>query len=152
MFKRIITYYKMNINNYNNKDKYLVLVRKLKEALLSFYSELIELFPKGNNLLLQYIVVNQLPDTCLYKLLYKNINIELIEIEDDNYLKNNLNLLKDYERYLNEKDSLKKYYFDFSQILNSDNNINLFEENKEMIWKWLKIFTLMIKNINIVSN
>jgi len=141
----------MNIfNNYSNQDKYLILVRKLKEAFLSFHSDLIEVFPKGNNLFMQYIVVNQLPDTCLYKILQKNINIELIEIEDEYYLKNNLILLKDYEKYLNEIDSVKKY-FEFSQILNSDNNNNiLFEENKEMIWKWLKIFTIMIKNIDIV--
>jgi hypothetical protein len=141
----------MNIfNNYSNQDKYLILVRKLKEAFLSFHSDLIEVFPKGNNLFLQYIVVNQLPDTCLYKILQKNIDIELIEIEDEYYLKNNLILLKDYEKYLNEIDSVKKY-FEFSQILNSDNNNILFEENKEMIWKWLKIFTIMIKNIDIVS-
>ena len=141
----------MNIfNNYSNQDKYLILVRKLKEAFLSFHSDLIEVFPKGNNLFMQYIVVNQLPDTCLYKILQKNIDIELIETEDEYYLKNNLILLKDYEKYLNEIDSVKKY-FEFSQILNSDNNNNiLFEENKEMIWKWLKIFTIMIKNIDIV--
>ena len=141
----------MNIfNNYSNQDNYLILVRKLKEAFLSFHSDLIEVFPKGNNLFMQYIVVNQLPDTCLYKILQKNIDIELIETEDEYYLKNNLILLKDYEKYLNEIDSVKKY-FEFSQILNSDNNNNiLFEENKEMIWKWLKIFTIMIKNIDIV--
>lgn len=141
----------MNIfNNYSNKDKYLILVRKLKDAFLSFHSDLIEVFPKGNNLFWQYIIVEQLPDTCLYKILHKNINIPLIEIEDEYYLKHNLILLKDYEEYLNETKSVK-YYFEFSQILNSNNNIILFEENKEMIWKWLKIFTIMIKNINMVS-
>ena len=147
----------MNIyNNLSRESKHLILVRKLKEAFISFTSDLLDVFPKDNYLFLQLIVTNQLPDTSLFNLLNKNINLELIENEDEYYLKYNLIMLKDYEYYLNEiyeKSNLDKdnKYFKFEQILNTKSNIFLFEENKEMIWKWLKIFKIMIKNINTLS-
>ena len=69
----------MNIyNNLNKEEKYLILIRKLKEAFYSFTDDLLEVFPKNNNIFIQRIIVHQLPDTSLYKLLKKNININLI--------------------------------------------------------------------------
>ena len=72
-------------------------------------------------------------------------------------MKYNLILLKGYEYYLNEPipknilEEKENKYFKFEQLLNTENNNNLVEENKEMIWKWLKIFNLLIKNINTLS-
>jgi len=140
----------MNIyNNLTRESKYLILVRKLKEAFISFTSDLLDVFPKDNYLFRQLIITNQLPDTSLFYILNQNIDLELIENEDENYLKYHLIMLHNYEYYLNSDKDMK--YFKFEQILNTNNNIILFEENKEMIWKWLKILKLMIKNINAVS-
>jgi len=69
IFKSLITYYKMNIyNKYNKQEKYLILVRKLKEAFLSFTTDIIDVFPNVSLLLYQYLTANQLPDTSLYKI------------------------------------------------------------------------------------
>ena len=148
----------MNIyNNLSNKSKYLILIRKLKEAFTSFTYDLIDVFPKDNFLFLQLIIINQLPDTSLYELLNQNLYFDFIDNEDEYYLKYNLILLKGYEYYLNEPipknilEEKENKYFKFEQLLNTENNNNLFEENKEMIWKWLKIFNLLIKNINTLS-
>lgn len=142
----------MNIyNNLNKQEKYLILIRKLKEAFISFTDDLLEVFPKNNNLFIQRIIIHQLPDTSLYKLLKKNINIDLIEERDIYYLKYNLYFLKDYEEYLNEK--ISSNYFSFKQLtelVNFDKpqSTESFDENIEMIWKWIDIITVIIKNID----
>lgn len=135
----------MNIyNNLNKEEKYLILVRKLKEGFISFTDDLLEVFPINNNLFFQRIISHQLPDTSLYKLLKKNIDINSIEYKDEVYLKK-LYFLKDYEEYLNENVSSK--YF----CLNELNNSNELEENIDMIWKWVKIITIIITNIDKLS-
>ena len=135
----------MNIyNNLNKEEKYLILVRKLKEGFISFTDDLLEVFPINNNLFFQRIISYQLPDTSLYKLLKKNIDINSIEEENETYLQN-LCFLNDYEQYLNENVSSK--YFCLNQ-LNKPNELN---ENMDMIWKWVKIITIIIKNLDKVS-
>lgn len=142
----------MNIyNNLNKQEKYLILTRKLKEAFISFTDDLLEVFPKNNNLFIQRIIIHQLPDTSLYKLLKKNININLIEERDIYYLKYNLYFLKNYEEYLNEK--ISSSYFSFKQLtelVNFDESQSgeSFDENIEMIWKWIDIIVVIIKNID----
>jgi hypothetical protein len=77
----------------------------------------------------------------------------MIENENENYLLNDLILLKGHGEYLNESEELQnsehKIYFRFSYLI--PDNEKLFQENKEIIWKWLKIFVVMIKNINMLS-
>jgi hypothetical protein len=137
----------MNIyNNLKKQDKYLILVRKLKEAFISFNDDLLEVFPNNNNLFIQRIISYQLPDTSLFKILQNNININLINTNDECYLKFDLCFLKNYENYLNENNSSKEY-FKFQQLLTDNYNINILEDNMEMIWKWLKIITILIINI-----
>ena len=136
----------MNIyNNLNKQEKYLILIRKLKEAFISFTDDLLEVFPKNNNIFIQRIITHQLPDTSLYKLLKKNININLIEEKNILYLKHNLYFLKDYEQYLNE--NVSSNYFSFKE-LNDSNYSNCVDENIEMIWKWIDILIVIIKNID----
>ena len=137
----------MNIyNNLNKEEKYLILVRKLKEAFYSFTDDLLEVFPKNNNIFIQRIIVHQLPDTSLYKLLKKNININLIEEKDILYLKCDLYFLKDYEQYLNE--NISSNYFSFKELINLNDSNSTLEENIEMIWDWIDILTVIIKNID----
>lgn len=139
----------MNIyNNLNKQEKYLILIRKLKEAFISFTDDLLEVFPKNNNIFIQRIITHQLPDTSLYKLLKKNININSIEEKDILYLKHNLYFLKDYEQYLNE--NVSSNYFSFNELneLNELNYSNCVDENIEMIWKWIDILIVIIKNID----
>jgi hypothetical protein len=136
----------MNIyNNLNKQEKYLILIRKLKEAFISFTDDLLEVFPKNNNIFIQRIITHQLPDTSLYKLLKKNININSIEEKDILYLKYNLYFLKDYEQYLNE--NISSNYFSFKELINL-NYSNCVDENIEMIWKWIDILIVIIKNID----
>ena len=45
---------------------------------------------------------------------------------------------------------LKYDYFTFKEICNNE-SLNLFEENIEMIWKWVKILSLLIKQINTLN-
>jgi hypothetical protein len=151
----------MNIyNKYNKQEKYLILVRKLKEAFLSFTTDIIDVFPNVSLLLYQYLTANQLPDTSLYKILKNNIDKEMIENENEDYLMNDLILLKDSEQYLNEskeyKNSSYNTYFHFKSLQFDNKGCSqdykiLYEENKDMIWKWLKIFVIMIKNIDNLS-
>ena len=137
----------MNIyNNLNKEEKYCLLVRKLKDSFIFFNDDLLEVFPNCNNLFLQRIITHQLPDTSLYKILNKNISIKHIDNKDIFYLKNNLIFLKDYELYLNEHQTQK--YFIFKEIC--EINSFSFDENMEMIWKWLEIISTLIKNINIL--
>jgi hypothetical protein len=137
----------MNIyNNLNKEEKYLILVRKLKEAFYSFTDDLLEVFPKNNNIFIQRIIVHQLPDTSLYKLLKKNININLIEEKDILYLKYDLYFLKDYEQYLNE--NISSNYFSFKELINLNDSNSTLEENIEMIWDWINILIVIIKNID----
>jgi len=154
----------MNIyNNLSKQEKYIILVRKLKEGFLSFCNDLLDVFPNNKNLFTQRIISYQLPDTSLYKILKKNININLIEKNNEEYLKNDLYFLKNYEQYLNEN---KKYlYFTFNDLCNnsfenntgecssiSPNNSYLFNENIDMIWKWVNIIILLIKQINKIDD
>ena len=137
----------MNIyNNLNKEEKYLILVRKLKEAFYSFTDDLLEVFPKNNTIFIQRIIVHQLPDTSLYKLLKKNININLIEEKDILYLKYDLYFLKDYEQYLNE--NISSNYFYFKELINLNDSNSTLEENIEMIWDWINILIVIIKNID----
>ena len=137
----------MNIyNNLNKEEKYLILIRKLKEAFYSFTDDLLEVFPKNNNIFIQRIIVHQLPDTSLYKLLKKNININLIEEKDILYLKYHLYFLKDYEEFLNE--NISSNYFSFKEIINLNDSNSTLEENIEMIWDWINILIVIIKNID----
>jgi len=100
----------MNIyNNLKKQDKYLILVRKLKEAFISFNDDLLEVFPNNNNLFIQRIISYQLPDTSLFKILQNNININLINTNDECYLKFDLCFLKNYENYLNENTSSEQF-------------------------------------------
>lgn len=141
----------MNIyNNLNKQDKYLLLVRKLKEAFISFTTDILEVFPKDNNLFIQLVIVNQLPDTSLYKILKNNIDSYKIISQDENYLKYNLVLLNGYEKYLNEDklEQRKIFTFSFNEILEQEYNKIMFYDNLEMIWEWLKIIVVIIKNIN----
>lgn len=132
----------MNIyNNLNKEEKYLILVRKLKDSFIFFTDDLLEVFPNCNNLFLQRIITHQIPDTSLYKILNKNINIKQIESQDELYLKNII-FLKDYELYLNEHQSQK--YFIFKEVCENET----FNDNIEMIWKWLEIISKIITNIN----
>lgn len=142
----------MDIFEQNNKqDKYLILVRKLKEAFITFTDDMLEVFPKCNNLFLQRIIAHQLPDTSLYKILDTNIKIENIFIQDDFYLKYQLKLLDNYYEYLNEdNNTCKLNIFSFNDINNEYSYI--IDENIEMIWKWLKVIALLIKNINSLSH
>ena len=137
----------MNIyNNLNKQEKYIILFRKLKEAFLSFTDDLLEVFPNNNNLFMQRIITYQLPDTSLFKILQNNININSINDNDEIYLKFHLYFLKNYEQYLNENNSSFKY-FSFQELLTDKYNLNILQDNIEMIWKWLKIITVLIINI-----
>ena len=149
----------MNIyNNLNKREKYVIIVRKLKEGFLSFCDDLLDVFPNNKNLFIQRIISYQLPDTSLYKILKKNININLIEKNDEQYLRTNLYFLKDCEQYLNENEKYK--YFTFNELCDEnmiesytyDNNLNLFNENIDMIWKWIKILILLIKQIDKIND
>lgn len=132
----------MNIyNNLNKQEKYLILVRKLKDSFIFFTDDLLEVFPECSNLFLQRIITHQLPDTSLYKILNKNINIRKIESNDNFYLKN-ITFLKDYELYLNQHQTQK--YFTFEEVCEN----KTFDDNIEMIWKWLEIISIIITNIN----
>uniref|UniRef100_A0A6C0I518 Uncharacterized protein n=1 Tax=viral metagenome TaxID=1070528 RepID=A0A6C0I518_9ZZZZ len=136
--------------NYNKQDKYLILVRKLKEAFITFTDDMLEVFPKYNDLFMQRIIAHQLPDTSLYKILDNNMNIEKIFIQDDFYLKYQLKLLDNYHQYLNEEYNVCKLdVFSFNYL---SNKYDIFEDNIDMIWKWLKVIALFIKNINSLSH
>jgi hypothetical protein len=144
----------MNIyNNLSKQEKYIIIIRKLKEGFLSFCDDLLDVFPNNKNLFIQRIISYQLPDTSLYKVLKKNININLIEKKDEQYLRNNLYFLKDYEQYLNENEKYK--YFTFNELCESliDNyNSNLFNDNIDMIWKWIEIIICLIKQIDKIND
>jgi hypothetical protein len=150
----------MNIyNNLNKQEKYAIIIRKLKEGFLSFCDELLDVFPNNKNLFIQRIISYQLSDTSLYKILKKNININLIEKNDEQYLRNNLYFLKDYEQYLNENKTEKYKYFSFNELCNerlenynSVNNSELFNDNIDMIWKWIEIIILLIKQIDKIND
>jgi hypothetical protein len=136
----------MNIfNKLSQEEKYLILVRKLKEAFLSFTDNLLDVFT-DKNLFLQRIISYQIPDTVLYIVLKNNIDIELIENQDESYLKYNLCFLKDYVNYVNENFYKNEDCFMFKYIC--DRNVIEFEENIEVIWNWMKILILLIKKID----
>jgi hypothetical protein len=137
--------------HHNKQDKYLILVRKLKEAFITFTDDMLEVFPKCNDLFMQRIIAHQLPDTSLYKILDNNMNIEKIFIQDDFYLKHQLKLLNNYHQYLNEEYyACKLDVFTFNYLNNV--HTNTLEDNIDMIWKWLKVIALFIKNINSLSH
>lgn len=137
----------MNIyNNLEKEDKYLLLVRKLKEGFISFTDDLLEVFPNVKSLFMQRIIAYQLPDTCLYKILSKNFNYELLQIQDEYYLKYKLCFLKDYEQYLNY-DCIEYKCFTFNDILDNKQQY-IMDDNIEMIWKWIKILNVIINTIN----
>ena len=143
----------MNIyNNLSKEEKYVIIVRKLKEGFLSFCDDLLDVFPDNKNLFIQRIISYQLPDTSLYKILKKNININLIEKNDEEYLRNNLHFLKDCEQYLNKNE--KYNYFSFNELCNCSFNVNsnLFNDNIDMIWKWIEIIILLIKQIDKIND
>ena len=144
----------MNIyNNLSKQEKYIIIIRKLKEGFLSFCDDLLDVFPNNKNLFIQRIISYQLPDTSLYKVLKKNININLIEKKDEQYLRNNLYFLKDYEQYLNENEKYK--YFTFNELCESlieNCNSNLFNDNIDMIWKWIEIIICLIKQIDKIND
>ena len=123
--------------------------REYQEAFILFNDDLLDVFPNNKNLFLQRIIAYQLPNVSLFRILKKNINLDSIDKEDELYLKFNLCFLKEYELYMNEN-FLKYDYFTFKEICNNE-SLNLFEENIEMIWKWVKILSLLIKQINTLN-
>lgn len=136
-------------NNINNN--YLMLVRKLKEGFLSFNDDLLEVFPQNKNLFMQRIISYQLPDTVLYKLLKDNINFEFIENKDEYYLKYELFFLKNYDKYMSCGYKKKLFIQDLFMFHELYDN-NSFNENIDIIWKWLSIFNIIIERIKIVEN
>ena len=78
------------------------------------------------------------------------MNIEKIFIQDDFYLKHQLKLLDNYHQYLNEEYNVCKP--DIFTFNNLSNQYDIFEDNIDMIWKWLKVIALFIKNINSLSH
>jgi hypothetical protein len=139
----------MNIyNNLNKEEKYLILVRKLKEGFISFIDDLLQVFPQNNNLFIQRIIAHQLPDTSLYKILNNNVNIHLINSKDEMYLKQ-LCFLKGYHEYLNENEILTTNLSIF-ELNKSDTQLTI-DENINMIWEWLNIIVIIIKNIKLIS-
>ena len=123
-------------NNLNKREKYIILVRKLKEGFISFTDDLLEVFPKCKNLFLQRIIAYQLPDTALYKILKNNIDNPFISINDEFYLQHKLCLIKGYELYLNENVKVNEC-FTFNDIYQNENYKISINDNIEMIWKWL---------------
>lgn len=145
----------MNIyNNLSKEEKYVIIVRKLKEGFLSFCDDLLDVFPDNKNLFIQRIISYQLPDTSLYKILKKNININLIEKNDEEYLRNNLHFLKDCEQYLNKNEKYKYFYLNelYDERDNCVVNLDVFDNNIDMIWKWIEIIILLIKQIDKIND
>ena len=137
-------------NNINSK--YLIFVRKLKESFLLFNDNLLEVFPTNKNLFIQRVISYQLPDIVLYKLLKNNINFDFIENKDEYYLNYELCFLKNYENYMScgyKNNNLLTYnLFTFQELYK--NNTTYFE-NIDIIWNWLYVFNVIIKNIDKVQ-
>jgi hypothetical protein len=135
-------------NNINSK--YLIFVRKLKESFLLFNDNLLEVFPTNKNLFIQRVISYQLPDIVLYKLLKNNINFDFIENKDEYYLNYELCFLKNYENYMScgyKNNNLLTYkLFTFKELYNNDNTT--YFENIDIIWNWLYVFNVIIKNID----
>jgi hypothetical protein len=138
-------------NNINSK--YLIFVRKLKESFLLFNDNLLEVFPTNKNLFIQRVISYQLPDIVLYKLLKNNINFDFIENKDEYYLNYELCFLKNYENYMScgyKNNNLLTYnLFTFQELYNKDNTT--YFENIDIIWNWLYVFNVIIKNIDKVQ-
>ena len=148
MVFNVILKYKNNMikSHQTIENKYLLYVRKLKEGFLSFTDDLLEVFPKNNNLFMQRILSYQLPDTSLYKILNNNMNYELIFKEDENELMK-LKMMNHYENYMNLNTDIYDCFM-FNEVLTDKHNMNIYNDNIEMIWKWLKIICVIIDNIN----
>lgn len=147
----------MNIfEKISNQDKVLIIIRKLKEGFLGLTDDLLEVFPNNKNLFLQRIISYQIPDTILYKLLKKNINVEFVKNKDEYYLKYELCFLKEYNTYINENNDLninciKSNIFKFDELCKTNQSSELIDENIDLIWKWIEILISLIKNIDTIS-
>lgn len=108
----------------------------LQKTLVSFFDELIEMFPKeGNFVAIRIMVKDRIPITTIYDHFVKNLlpEKETVQKRSNVFFDKNplLSALGD-----SHKENFKVLFF------------SLDEEDKQVIWKWIDAFICLTEKIN----
>ena len=120
------------------------LLQRLKEGLLTFFDELIQILPEEQYfLIMRFFIQEQVPIVDVMKYIHSNLEPTetYVDNRDENYFKTHAVMfekLRDYEDNLNY----------FRRLWESTDD----PENKEAVWLWLKHFIQLSKDYHLLIN